>query len=987
VKLTSDKLSSNEEINHRFMKNAPIVFYNETRGQTRKYFLTNPYIPYVNGVATARILPYIQVTNSGNFILNTNPSQKLDVILPNQFTAQPFTFKTRGAGILSFQFNIVNSYSVNAYTISTTSTRTGVTQTYTGTGSITLADPEYIITITFNANLNTNYYNAYNTIQPYINKIRLWYDRETNVIMRNYRIGDFFKTTWYNEWHSSSGGVTAHYWAWDGVNVFMILINSAWGNPLEKYGYPYGSLILEREPFRGIGSDIYAYHGVVNINPLIFIFMGIFGVIGMVVGAFILGPALAAATAASTAAVALTEAISFTTIMAIEGAVTAEIAAMTTVAAATAVAATEAMAAGVTSAALASVVVRVVADAVEIGIVISDSARAGSIDMALAEADRQRLLKYAASSAAIGVVLTTRNMGLDATDTTISTAASNGGAAGSVAGEAAGTAAGNAWTGGGVAEMCAINSAGMAGLGYGSLCTTNAAGAVTRVISFSENAIRAAVQGAAAGATAGANAADALSNTSQSAHTAAIISGAAAGAAAGANAAAKARGATIWDENGLGAAAAKAVQDVINVGMYDMNSIALVAASSVQGGLLNNIFDPLTYIRGSISWVWADYAIYGIGMARPYDIHLFIQEDQYPPEINNEYINKIKNRYMSAIKLGMFRIYMADTYNISASKANSYTTDIINLTTARDEVLNPLKKYISTNNSWVQIAAPPVLATNTNPAISSDLFPQLLSQSISTSFPDKQTSIITTALISVQYIYFSSGTSPFNLNQIAVIDKRGINVAAGKPAVVTTTLPVNITNGKYYTQISVQTFVLDLGAAYDISTISMYGFSSTTEVTLNIYKADKTWHGIPSNITDNQSLIQIGVNSYTIRVPSTTIPLYSIYFNMPFHDSCKPQHADVGTIVRYITMDVFGIKVCVTDTAGQILWDDIANGEFDLGEEHNIASIYVGDTTTSIISLKNAYRTAVPIPTPSSTAAVTIGTTTFTPTYRIYSFI
>jgi hypothetical protein len=89
-------------------------------------------------------------------------------------------------------------------------------------------------------------------------------------------------------------------------------------------------------------------------------------------------------------------------------------------------------------------------------------------------------------------------------------------------------------------------------------------------------------------------------------------------------------------------------------------------------------------------------------------------------------------------------------------------------------------------------------------------------------------------------------------------------------------------------------------------------------------------------------------------------------------------------------MSSIGIKVCVTDTAGQILWNDIVNTELDLGEEHNIASIYVEDTTATIISLKNTYKTAVPIPAASSTAVVTTTgnhVITFTPSYKIYSFI
>ena len=81
-----------------------------------------------------------------------------------------------------------------------------------------------------------------------------------------------------------------------------------------------------------------------------------------------------------------------------------------------------------------------------------------------------------------------------------------------------------------------------------------------------------------------------------------------------------------------------------------------------------------------------------------------------------------------------------------------------------------------------------------------------------------------------------------------------------------------------------------------------------------------------------------------------------------------------------------GKKVCITDTAGQILYNDTANGIIDLQEEHNIASIYVEDTTTTI-TLQDTYGVAKSIPTPSPTGSVTIGSITFTPTYRIYSFI
>jgi hypothetical protein len=70
----------------------------------------------------------------------------------------------------------------------------------------------------------------------------------------------------------SYGTAIVFYWEWVGVNVYMILLNSPWGNPMAKYGYPVGSRILEREPFRGIGSDLSAYHGPRKMNPFLFIF-------------------------------------------------------------------------------------------------------------------------------------------------------------------------------------------------------------------------------------------------------------------------------------------------------------------------------------------------------------------------------------------------------------------------------------------------------------------------------------------------------------------------------------------------------------------------------------------------------------------------------------------------------------------------------------------------------------------------------------------
>ena len=953
VKLTSNKLSSNQEINHRFMKNAPIIFYNETRGQTRKYFFTSPYIPYVNGVATATILPYIHVINRGNFTLNTNPTERLDVRLENQITAQPFTFKTMGAGRLSFYFNIVNMYNVNPYTISVTNTRTGSSNTYTATTPITLSEPEYTITITFNGNENRVYYNACNAIQAKINNIRKWYDKETNVIMRNYERGAFTKTTSYTWWKMSYETVTAYYWSWTGVNVYMILLNNPWGNPLAKYGYPYGSILLEREPFRGIGYDIYGYRrqsaGILGFIFLIFTIILSFipgmGIINLATGfnpynyvmvnrgvwsayeaALVRDAAEFARLEGLGAAAAAAEARLVSTDMAAE--------------------ASSLMAEGVGNTELATIMTQIISRAVT-----NSLFTLGSAQMTELEKDRQTRLKYAAVSAAVAFNSYSISIGID--DEIAGIVAARGASAGAIAGEIQGqVAAGRRFT----RSIDAI--------------------------------IDAADKGATAGAEAGGRAArpfpDALP---------AMAAGAAAGAAMAATTAARLVGLSylLGDESAVGAIAAKAAITTRQSGIYGTEHMIYAASFSIADEFIKNQFDPLSHVRGP-SWLWADYAVFGMRMARPLDIQEFVWEDGSIKEddVTQDFVNKIKSRYISPRYLDEFKIYMTDTWNVLPRIVQKYDTSLVSLNAARDAVTLPLVKYISTNNSWIQINRIPVPSTNTNPSISSDLFPQLLSQSIATSFPDQQTSIITTGLTSVQYISFSF-TSQIKLNQIIVIDKRGINVAAGKPLVLISNSSVNtdLTNGNYYTSTDIQSFVLDLGASYDVSTISMYDFLSTTAITLHIYKSDRTWHALTPILTDNQSLIQKGTDRYIIGIPSTKIPLYSIYFNNPIHDSCKPQHAGVGTIIRYITMSEMNIRVCVTDTAGQILWNDPINDELDLGEEHNIASIYVGNTAATIISLKNAYKIAVPIPVPSSIAGVTTGAPviSFTPTYKIYSFI
>jgi hypothetical protein len=168
----------------------------------------------------------------------------------------------------------------------------------------------------------------------------------------------------------------------------------------------------------------------------------------------------------------------------------------------------------------------------------------------------------------------------------------------------------------------------------------------------------------------------------------------------------------------------------------------------------------------------------------------------------------------------------------------------------------------------------------------------------------------------------------------------------------------------------------------------MYMLKVNVELRLYVYKSNRNLHTISIFKADNPSKNMEGTsdNYYKIQQATQSIPLYSIYFNNPYHDSCKPQHSGIGTIARYILPNPPGKKVCVTDTIGQILYNDTANDKIDLQEEHNIASIYVEGIGTTI-TLQDTYGVAKSIPIASPTASVTIGPVTFTPTYKIYSFI
>lgn len=398
--------------------------------------------------------------------------------------------------------------------------------------------------------------------------------------------------------------------------------------------------------------------------------------------------------------------------------------------------------------------------------------------------------------------------------------------------------------------------------------------------------------------------------------------------------------------------------------------------------------------RGSLQgWPWMDYSVFSWGRAIPSDLHTYGSDGNLftswnnTDSINNFITNVAEKRHHSKNKLENFKKFMKDTYSQSDSEISTYTID--NLTTKRDIVLEPFKKYITIQNSSFRYTTKPTDSTQISLSIKSDIYSFLLSQKIATSFPYETQQLISTGLTSVQYLYFSTETSSCSMSELVVIDKRGINVAAGKPIILTSTQTINsvFTNGKYDINTSTS-FVLDLGAPYDISTISMYMLKVNLEIRLYVYKSNRNLHTISIFKADNPSKNMEGTsdNYYKIQQATQSIPLYSIYFNNPYHDSCKPQHSGIGTIARYILPNPPGKKVCVTDTIGQILYNDTANDKIDLQEEHNIASIYVEGIGTTI-TLQDTYGVAKSIPIPSPTGSVTIGPVTFTPTYRIYSFI
>jgi sugar lactone lactonase YvrE len=96
-----------QNIDYRFMTNAPIIFYNEARAQTGKYFLTSPYVPQSLLLSNSYVpTPLLQVLNIGNFKCDppTASATRISVGLNEIYNAQSITFKVKNPGLLSWNF-------------------------------------------------------------------------------------------------------------------------------------------------------------------------------------------------------------------------------------------------------------------------------------------------------------------------------------------------------------------------------------------------------------------------------------------------------------------------------------------------------------------------------------------------------------------------------------------------------------------------------------------------------------------------------------------------------------------------------------------------------------------------------------------------------------------------------------------------------------------------------------------------------------------
>jgi len=324
-----------------------------------------------------------------------------------------------------------------------------------------------------------------------------------------------------------------------------------------------------------------------------------------------------------------------------------------------------------------------------------------------------------------------------------------------------------------------------------------------------------------------------------------------------------------------------------------------------------------------------------------------------------------------------------------------------------------LAPFIYTNiipnnaNNYISIApVGGVSATGATATISANLYPALLTQKIALSYPYTNTLVKETPVKGVKYVQMRS-TGPFTLSQLVIINDMGMNVAAGRAVWTTTSTTATPTlstfgvDGQYIAN-STNTYslVVDLGTSYNISTISIYGYNNTTQtIIINMYNnsavaVDLSAIPAPTMMPSAITILAQSVSNKSITLGATTTPvnLVSIYLSGTYHTSCQPQNQTIGTIGRYVSCSLTGKNTIITDTAGQILYTGAPNGnQIDLGEEHNIASIYVSgsglDAATMSVQDALQAQTSSTYTLSGTTQSITLGTIAYPKSYALITLV
>jgi len=191
VKMTSTlpvTPDTNQNVKYRFMKNAPIVFYNAARNQTSKYFLTDPYIPQNLAGSAAAALPYLKVSNQGNFgCSTTDPASSIQIWLNPINNSQSITITSTQPGTLNWSFTGMNASGGASMTISGIGAPNPVNGNANNnpvsyTGSVSLPSNKHTITLTLNASDTTNYNNALGPFNSAVSAYQYAYDVESHCI-------------------------------------------------------------------------------------------------------------------------------------------------------------------------------------------------------------------------------------------------------------------------------------------------------------------------------------------------------------------------------------------------------------------------------------------------------------------------------------------------------------------------------------------------------------------------------------------------------------------------------------------------------------------------------------------------------------------------------------------------------------------------------------------------------------------------------------